>query len=917
MNVCEYDIILFTETSLHEDIFDNELGIPDYVIYRSDRRPATSEHQRLGGAMIAVHRSISSKVMDTFTDNLESIFVQIYTIKQKILIGCIYLPPQSDLNLYSDYINSVEFILENHNFTDIYLCGDFNLPKISWINDKFGSSAHGAIDDRVECITDGLAYFNLFQVNQIQNCMGGFLDLVFTDNVHCGVGVADVPLLSCDKYHPALIFDIFCDHSFKALDFDYFYYDYKNANYILINEYLAGFNWDILLDLNDINNSLDIFYSILNYCIEIFVPKRRCKNPKFPTWYSSELKQLIFQKKAAHRRFKQMGSHSDYSIFSNLRRKCKDLYIKNYKDYIENIQENIKNKKQFWNYVNHKYKNFDLPNAMSFNDISSDDPNEIVNLFAKFFNEVYTDRVVNVSNLLSTGKFECVNTCIFSSIDVLECLCNLNLRLSCGPDEISAVFVYNCRFVLTPVLHSIYTLSLRSGVFPERWKVSYITPVFKNGKRSDIKNYRAISKMPIFAKIFDSLVATKLGASFNKLLTEQQHGFVSGRSVVTNLLTYEEYLLDALEGGYQVDVIYTDFSKAFDSVNHQALCFKMSGIGLHGVFLTWLESYLSNRLQIVKINNHLSFAINVTSGVPQGGHISPLLFNCFINDICNCFINCKFLLYADDLKIFRKISSIADCTLLQADVTRLFNWCNENGLELNINKCKIMRFFRKKQRIIFDYKIDTEHLENLQTVKDLGVHFDPVLSFKDHYNFIVNRALKLLGFMKRSLSEFDNVRCFKDIFCSLVRSILEYATIIWSPYYKCHKDLIEKVQQKFLRFVAYKLGIPLEDINYNQISTLLGLPTLENRRVLLDLIFLFKLVTGFVDSPELLYRIKFHVPPRTTRSQIQFHVEYHQTNYALNGPIQRCCRSANEYCDMDVFVSSINAFKKHLLKRLT
>lgn len=163
--------------------------------------------------------------------------------------------------------------------------------------------------------------------------------------------------------------------------------------------------------------------------------------------------------------------------------------------------------------------------------------------------------------------------------------------------------------------------------------VCYVTPIFKEGDKSDIKNYRAISKTSLISKIFESIVADKITPLFKHLIMIEQHGFVRSRSTISNLLCYEQYLLEAFEMGYQVDSIYTDFSKAFDRVDHDILLRKLETMGVFGMLLDWFRSNITGRKQAIKIKNYVSSQIDVTSGVAQGGHLSAFLFNCFINDV--------------------------------------------------------------------------------------------------------------------------------------------------------------------------------------------------------------------------------------------------------------------------------------------
>lgn len=899
---------MLTETSLHADIHDNELGIPAYNIFRGDRSHETSTATRLGGALIAVKKWLVSSVITTQITNLECVYVKVSSLKQKVLFVNIYIPPSSPLTIYETFINTTEEIIQNNHFTMIFIAGDLNLPNISWVSDEFGSKPTGTITDITDCISNFVALMNFFQINNVPNAIGGYLDLILTNNA-LKVQCVDVPLLKCDKYHPALSFYVNCDATEDFSRFDYFYNDYANANYVLINQYLGNIDWNYLLNASDVNQVLLGFYEVLYNCINLFVPKKRCKNNKFPRSFSLELKNAILRKKAAHKKFRQSGDVSDYITFSDTRKECKILAEKCKKDNIKNLEDSMSDSRHFWSYVHSKYKHYDLPNGMSYNDIESDEPRIILDLFKQHFCGSYVDNDCDITNLsLNYTKTVDINSCDIGIMDVFHKIEKLNMKLSSGPDDISPCFIYNCRCVLSPVLSSIFNLSLTSGLFPQEWKKSYITPILKSGNRSLVDNYRPISKISIFSKIFESIVSDKIYFPIKSVIIPEQHGFVSGRSTTTNLLILEEYILNAFGEGLQVDVVYTDFSKAFDRVNIKLLTHKLGALGIHGSLHEWLGSYSTNRKQVVKLKNRLSEEILVKSGVPQGGHLSTILFIAFINDISDCFEDCSILLYADDLKIYRTVRDVGDCIRIQDNLNKFSQWCTNNGLALNLGKCKVMRFYRNSHPVFFNYSIDSTLLEPTSIFKDLGVFFDPTLNFKAHYNFIVNKAFKLLGFIRRSLSDLDNVNCFKSVYCSLVRSVLEYSSSVWSPFYKCHIDNLERVQKRFLRFIAFKLKIPSEHIVYLDLMKVLNIPTLENRREMLDLVFLFKIVNGLIDSPSLLHEIDFKVPQRNTRNRDTFYLESHNRNYGLNKPVQRMCHRGND-TQIDFFSMSLSSFK--------
>lgn len=175
-------------------------------------------------------------------------------------------------------------------------------------------------------------------------------------------------------------------------------------------------------------------------------------------------------------------------------------------------------------------------------------------------------------------------------------------------------------------------------------------------------------------------------------------------SITTNLLNFSEYSLKALDTGVQVDVIYTDFAKAFDKVNHLTLLSKLNYYGLSNPLVKFFSSYLHNRIQYVSYCGFSSSEFRALSGVPQGSNLGPLLFTLFINNISECIINCNYLLYADDLKLFRTINNVSDCLKIQEDVDRLVSWSNDH-LKFHVDKCFVMNFTKKSDanKIVYNY----------------------------------------------------------------------------------------------------------------------------------------------------------------------------------------------------------------------
>ena len=261
-----------------------------------------------------------------------------------------------------------------------------------------------------------------------------------------------------------------------------------------------------------------------------------------------------------------------------------------------------------------------------------------------------------------------------------------------------------------------------------------------------------------------------------------------------------------------------------------------------------------------------------------GSHLGPLLFLIFINDLPTVIESSKILLFADDVKLFYSFSN--DCAPLQNDLNNLVKWYKTNLMSFNLNKCKQMSFFRTSSPAT-TYHIDNFALESVDYFCDLGVHMDHKLNFNYHIEKIVNKASRTLGVIKRYAKEFRDPYATKLLFTSVVRPILEYASVVWCPRYQCHIDFLESVQKQFLLFCLRHLGwdpnIPLPA--YRSRLRLIRLPTLESRRKMLNVFFIFNFINGKVSCECLLQRINFGVPARPTRNTTNSNCSLLRLNY--------------------------------------
>lgn len=369
-----------------------------------------------------------------------------------------------------------------------------------------------------------------------------------------------------------------------------------------------------------------------------------------------------------------------------------------------------------------------------------------------------------------------------------------------------------------------------------------------------------------------------------------------------------------MNSGHQVDSVYTDFTKAFDKINHCVLFQKLEAIGITGSLLLWIKSFLANRTQIVKIKSYQSNPFPVTSGVPQGSHLGPFLFLLFINDIHTALSDTNFLIFADDLKIFYKITSLTDCSVLQKTIDKLQNWCITNHLFLNFSKCFIISFSRLTAPIHYCYTMEDKPLTRTKSIQDLGITFDNRLNFKEHIHIIYKRSLRLLGFITRNSYEFRNIHCFIHLYKSLVRPILEYGTEIWNPFYSADTKLLESIQNKFLRKLAFRSGISCDSSSFPSLQIQFNIPKLSCRREYFDIVFIYKLLNNRIDSPFLLSQLSLYVPSHNLKKHKLFFIEHKRTNYLLSSPLHRMMLLVNNiYNELDFQFHSLSKLRSVIL----
>ena len=398
----------------------------------------------------------------------------------------------------------------------------------------------------------------------------------------------------------------------------------------------------------------------------------------------------------------------------------------------------------------------------------------------------------------------------------------------------------------------------------------------------------------------------------NKLISNNQFGFMPGRSTSLQLQCFLDLLTKANDDNVQMSTIYLDFEKAFDKVPHHRLILKLRKLGLHEQIVSWVKDFLTDRKQSVSIGNTRSSQRQVLSGVPQGSVLGPVLFICYINDMEE-HLSSKLFMFADDTKLCLRITSEDDHKILQQDLDKIWTWCNEWQLKLNITKCHLINFNRDTHNIALHLGPLRTTLPVVETEKDLGVTFDKFLSFRDHITTTVNKANSTLNLIRRSFN-LKHVNIFKMIFISLVRSKLEYAASVWNPYQIGLIKQLESVQRRATKFILHLKHLP-----YGERLQQLDLHSLYYRRLRGDLIEVFKMIKNKYDRdciPTITFRAQ--VRDRTTRqNELSIFKQRYNKEIRRNYLINRVTDTWNNLPNEIVHSDSVSIFKHKLDKHLS
>ena len=352
--------------------------------------------------------------------------------------------------------------------------------------------------------------------------------------------------------------------------------------------------------------------------------------------------------------------------------------------------------------------------------------------------------------------------------------------------------------ILSGPLSSIINECFSAGYFPKLLKLATITPIFKSGNELFHTDYRPISILPLLSKIYERAMCNRLIKFIHQhsILVPHQYGFRSGRSTIDAVFKLVEYIYSALEEKNSAITVSIDLRKAFDTLNHEILLSKLNHYGIRGIPNQLLRSYLSDRMQRVKIGDVYSTWKEVNIGVPQGGIISPLLFLLYINDLSNVSHELNCILFADDTTIYQADSKLDQlCTNISNNLCKISEWCEINRLSFNLSKTFAMIFNNYRYTPESKINLNNSEIAFESEGRFLGIYIDSKLNFSNHLQNTCLKVSKTVGIFHK-LKFFIPSDVLKILYYSLVYPHFTYGVALWGDTYKVHLHPLKFCKKK-------------------------------------------------------------------------------------------------------------------------
>ena len=823
--------VAITESWLKGYITDAQISIRDYAPLRSNR-----PQRKGGGCLLYLHKTLVAKEARTYEDrhcNLISCFVE----SLNLLIAVIYRPPDSPIKSFENVLSSLQSHIDELSqdtcSPEMYIMGDFNLSDINW--DLGTCPNHQAVHSD-NLLLDFIATNFLTQAIHKPTRKNEILDLMLTNKPQYVIetNISSTTLSDHDMVELTLGFDLLNTKQNQVNnipDIDPISYralDVHNSDYESMNKELSRVDWQSLWatcqEENDEDGSLflELFkLTVLQVTMHHSSTKTRKPEDSKPKRVRDKISLKRKCRKINARINALKHKYPDSTKLPKLRNEVATISYQ-IQDMIKedlNKQEvravnTIKsNPKYFYSYVKRFSKTkSNISPLRNKQGTLIDEPKQKAEILQEQYTQVFSDpSKANVEQCLSHVHHNNdpnvkISNIEFDEHDIAEAIKELDPYSATPDGDIPAKVLVCCKEQLALPLKLLWQHSLKTGLIPPTLKTQFITPIYKKDNRSDPANYRPVSITSHLIKIFERVLRRHLVSylELNNILNQSQHGFRKNRSCLTQLISHVDHIYNCLNSGNEVDVIYLDFAKAFDKVDHNVLLAKMRKYGIHGHVYKWIQEFLTNREQTVVVEGMKSSFHLVISGVPQGTVLGPVLFILYINDLVEILLHSKGLNFADDTKLAKAIKDLECVSLLQRDLYLVIAWSTENNMQLHEQKFEVLNYTLNNSYLLRklpftaecrQYSTSESHiLDPAEVVRDLGVMISSDRSWTPHIQSAVLSARTMAAWIFSAFRD-RTPTLLMTLFKSLVRSRLEYCCAVWNPAKVSDIKSLEEVQR--------------------------------------------------------------------------------------------------------------------------
>ena len=806
------------------DLIFNFIGITEtwlsdsnYDLYNMDGYNFYDNHRSLrsgGGVGLYTRENIEyleRKDLEINNEFIESVFIEVPVCNllssKKVLIGVVYRPPGTSIKDFNDILNT---ILDKIGKNICYLMGDWNMNLLSYDTHKYTTN----------CIDTLYSYGYSPLINRptrITATTATIIDNIFTNN-HAtlidschGILVTDI-----SDHFPIFHIDTTCDSTIQEIFITK--RSFSEENKAMYLKKLAEFDWNAIYRNQDAQSAFTQFHSkikaIFDQCFPFKEIKIRYNKRKAPI--NDELRNMIKYKNRLFYNYLKCRSSYNEQIYVSHRNKVNRLLEKNEKDHIASLLEaNKGNIKKTWkiikNVINRKRQNkIQTRFKLDTNNITTDNTT-----IAEKFNDFYVNVGPNLASKIPPQNItpehylgdRLIHELLITEVETKEYEEILASLKQCSPGYDG--FNKDILFLSLPnigiLLLYLLNLSLSQGVFPDELKIANVIPLFKADDPMRFNNYRPVSLLSIFSKIYERAMCTRLTdfLEFHKILYEKQFGFRKQHSAYMAHMLLVDNLIKALQNEEFVIGVFLDFSKAFDTVDHSILLLKLQHYGIRGISLKWFESYLDNRKQYVTYNGTKSDMQRVKCGVPQGSILGPILFLIYINDL---IVSCKHsvpFLFADDTNLFtsgKNLNYIA--RQMNDELASICIWLKVNKLSLNVKKTHFMVFNPKNRPCDkIQLNIDGTLIDEEQHTKFLGVYIDNKLTWKKHIEVITGKISRGIGVIWKA-KKLLNKSALKTVYYSFIYPYLTYCNQVWGSTCTTYLKGLRVKQNKVISMIT-------------------------------------------------------------------------------------------------------------------